>query len=116
MFRPFLVSAGSHKVKQRTELIPVWQQLDIARQLDTKQIWIMNVGDLHFLETPTEYFMSLAYDFETWDKDSFLNWCQSVATRDFGVDDKKGREIAEIMALYSVGDPFPTASVLKELE
>jgi len=70
--------------------------------LDTKQIWILNVGDLHFLETPTEYFLDLAYDFDSMKKDSLLGWYRDLAVRDLGVDMDVGEDIAEIMALYSV--------------
>ena len=88
----------------------MWQQLNVARSLDTTQIWILNVGDLHFLETPTEYFLSLAYDFDAFDRGSLLSWSASIALRDFGVDEKVAKEIAQIMALYSVSEAVRSAT------
>lgn len=63
-------------------------------------IWIINVGDLKFLETPLEYFMQLAYDSERWPLGSTIDFLRLVAARDFGSE--HAGEIAEIMALYSM--------------
>lgn len=64
------------------------------------EIWILNVGDLKFLETPLEYFLSIAYDAPAIPRGSLIDWLSDIACRDFG-DDVAG-EIAQIMALYSV--------------
>ena len=32
----------------------------------SKNVWILNVGDVKFNEYPLGYFLSLAYDFEKW--------------------------------------------------
>ena len=31
-----------------------------------RKLWIVNVGDVKFQEFPLNYFMNLAYDFDTW--------------------------------------------------
>ncbi|MCL2181702.1 MAG: glycosyl hydrolase 115 family protein, partial [Treponema sp.] len=43
-----------------------WEQMSMAYDYGIKDIWIVNVGDLKFNETPLAYFMELAYDFEKW--------------------------------------------------
>jgi hypothetical protein len=43
-----------------------WEQMCMAYDYGIKDIWIVNVGDLKFNETPLNYFMELAYDFEKW--------------------------------------------------
>ena len=40
----------------------MWEQLNVAVSFDMTEIWILNVGDLKFLESPLEYFLSIAYD------------------------------------------------------
>jgi len=78
----------------------VWEQLHIARSFDMTEIWILNVGDLKFLETPLEYFMQLAYDSDRWPRGSMLDFLTHIAGRDYGRE--HADEIGEIMALYSV--------------
>lgn len=65
-----------------------------------KHIWILNVGDLKFLETPLEYFLSIAYDAQAVPRDSLMDWLRSNSLRDFGYE--YADEIAKINALYSV--------------
>jgi len=43
-----------------------WEQMCMAYDYGIRDIWIVNVGDLKFNETPLSYFMELAYDFEKW--------------------------------------------------
>ena len=74
------------------------------------EIWILNVGDLKFLETPLEYFLSIAYDGQNIGRQSLLPWLRAIATRDYG--EQYAGEIAEIMALYSVSRfPGPTLTI-----
>lgn len=50
-----------------TSYLPkVWEQMTMAYDFGIRDIWIVNVGDLKFNEFPLNYFMDLAYDFETW--------------------------------------------------
>ncbi len=44
----------------------VWEQMSMAYEYGIHNIWIVNVGDLKPMEFPISYFLSLAYDFETW--------------------------------------------------
>ncbi len=80
----------------------MWEQLNIAQTLDTKQIWILNVGDLKMLELPLEWFMNLAYDFDHWDRTSLDRFLYSWAKREFAADENTTTDIADIMNKYSV--------------
>jgi len=79
--------------------------MHIAKHFRTDKVWILNVGDLKFLELPLEYFMNLAYDSERWPRESLLEYLTLWAEREFGpsVD---SQEVAEIMATYSVSLPY----------
>jgi hypothetical protein len=92
----------------------VWEQLNVARHLDTTQIWILNIGDLKFQETGTEWFLSMAYDSDRFDERSLADWLEGLARRDFGLDDSTAKEVGQIMGLYSVSlgrtlRAFPTS-------
>ena len=83
----------------------MWEQLNVARSFRTDKIWILNVGDLKFLEVPLEWFMALAYDFEAWkEPSSLIRFLERWASREFG--EEHAAEVGEIMALYSVGMRF----------
>lgn len=82
----------------------MWEQLNVALSFDMNEIWILNVGDLKFLETPLEFFLSIAYEGRATQRDGMLGWLKGRAERDFG--EEHAGEIAEIMALYSVSFPL----------
>jgi hypothetical protein len=79
--------------------------MNIALSFDMNEIWILNVGDLKFLETPLECFLSIAYDGRGIGREDLLPWLKNIASRDYG--HQHADEIAEIMALYSVSHPGP---------
>ena len=81
----------------------MWEQLNLAQTFDTKNIWILNVGDLKMLELPLEWFMNLAYDFDRWDARSLSGYLVNWAKREFAAKDETSEEIAEIMIKYTVG-------------
>ena len=72
----------------------------MALSFEMTEIWILNVGDLKFLETPLEYFLSIAYDGKANPRGSMVSWLKTIASRDYGP--QHADEAAEIMALYSV--------------
>lgn len=49
-----------------TPLSSIWEQMTIAYEQGVREVWIVNVGDLKGNEFPLSYFLTLAYDFETW--------------------------------------------------
>ena len=74
--------------------------MNIARSFNTTQIWILNVGTLKPLEMPTEHFLSLAWDFDAWPRDSTRRFHEQWATREFG--HHVAEEVGDIMMLYGV--------------
>lgn len=49
-----------------TPLNKIWEQMTEAYEYGVHKLWVVNVGDVKFQEFPLNYFMNLAYDFETW--------------------------------------------------
>jgi len=77
----------SYEWINQTPLPKIWENMTTAYEGGIRQIWIVNVGDLKPMELPLDYFMSLAYDYETWKapnmtKKFTLQW----AAREFGAD------------------------------
>lgn len=49
-----------------TPLNRIWEQMTETWEYGVRKLWIVNVGDVKFQEFPLNYFMNLAYDFDTW--------------------------------------------------
>lgn len=88
----------------RTDALAVWEQLNIAQTFNMKQIWILNVGDIKLLEIPLDYFLSIAYDGDKWQRNSVTPWLKAWATRDFG--EAVADEVAYVVGTYSVCHVF----------
>lgn len=56
----------SYEWVNSTPIAKVWEQMSMAYDYGIRDIWIVNVGDIKPQEFPLSYFMSLAYDFETY--------------------------------------------------
>ncbi|KAI5793688.1 hypothetical protein DFH27DRAFT_485299 [Peziza echinospora] len=81
------------------QLQKTWEQMTLAYERHARQIWIVNVGDLKPLELPIDYFMSLAYDIDTWGPINKVGaWTEAWAEREFGAEVAK--ETADIVDLY----------------
>lgn len=74
--------------------------MNLARSFNTTSIWILNIGTLKPLELPTEHFLSLAYDFDAWPRNSVGRFLRHWAAREFG--DEWADEVGDIMGRYSV--------------
>ena len=77
----------SYEWINQTPLHKIWDNMTTAYDVGIRDIWIVNVGDLKPMEFPLDYFMALAYDYETWSKPNkthefTLKW----AEREFGKD------------------------------
>ena len=83
-----------------TDPLAVWEQLNIAQTFNMTQVWILNVGDIKLLEIPLDYFLSIAYDGDKWQRNSVTPWLKAWATRDFG--EAVADEVAHVMGTYSV--------------
>jgi hypothetical protein len=60
----------SYEWMASTSFERTWEQMCLSYDYGIKDIWIVNVGDLKFNETPLQFFMELAYDFEKWGSSS----------------------------------------------
>ncbi len=49
-----------------THLPAVWEQMTTAYERGINRLWIVNVGDLGMNELPLNYFLDLAYDYDSW--------------------------------------------------
>lgn len=90
-----------------TNYLPkVWEQLTMAYDYGIRDIWVVNVGDICFLEHPISYFFELAYDMESWgtlhpnNTNTFTKlWIDKQFEGAFGEEDKK--KIHDILNGYT---------------
>jgi hypothetical protein len=76
-----------------------WEQMDLAYQHGVDKIWIVNVGDIKPMELPTEFFLDLAWNPETWTAGNLDQYYMQWAKENFG--NQNTEEIAEILKLYT---------------
>lgn len=75
----------SYEWINQTPLPKIWDNMTAAYENGIRQVWIVNVGDLKPMELPLDYFMSLAYDYETWKApNKTKEFTQQWAAREFG--------------------------------
>ncbi|MCD7715593.1 MAG: glycosyl hydrolase 115 family protein [Lachnospiraceae bacterium] len=56
----------SYEWVNSTPVTRIWEQMTQAWDYGIRDVWILNVGDVRFNEYPLGYFLSLAYDFDTY--------------------------------------------------
>ncbi|MCC8044963.1 MAG: glycosyl hydrolase 115 family protein [Clostridiales bacterium] len=92
----------SYEWVNSTPITKIWEQMTEAWEYGIREVWILNVGDVKFNEYPLGYFLSLAYDFDTYGLDGLDNtlayteeWIRSL----FGklVDEEKVSEITWVL-------------------
>ncbi len=85
------------------------EEMTKAYDMGAQKIWIANVGDLKPAETEIEYFLDLAKDIDTVRNTDVGDWLKTNAKRDFGFDDTKAEEYADIKLGYyqNVGSRRP---------
>ena len=97
-----------------TPLTAIWEQMTIAYEQGVRQVWIVNVGDLKGNEFPLSYFLSLAYDYETWSAPNRTGYfTEQWLRKQFGsqVDDGQIRRMAEVLTegILLIGKRKPEA-------
>lgn len=76
-----------------------WEQMHLAYQKHARNIWVVNVGSIKPKEIPTNYFLSLAYDFDKWGKpNTVAEWTLEWAKINFGA--KYAKEAANLVERY----------------
>jgi hypothetical protein len=89
----------NYKWLNSTPITKVWEQMNLAFQYGADRIWIVNVGHLHHVTFPTEFFLTLAWDPAAWPKERIAAFTRLWAEREFG--SSNAPEIAQIMAQYT---------------
>ncbi|WP_288129911.1 glycosyl hydrolase 115 family protein [Microbulbifer sp.] len=82
-----------------TPIAKVWEQMNLAYAYGADRIWLVNVGDLKPQEFPTEFFLRMAWNPETWPKERLAEFGERWAAREFGPE--RAQEIAELVQGYS---------------
>jgi len=68
----------SYEWMPSTTMALTWEQMTEAYDYGIKDVWIVNVGDLKGNEVALEYFLTLAYDFETWGSSAPNSWMKYI--------------------------------------
>ncbi|KID92944.1 immunoglobulin I-set domain-containing protein [Metarhizium guizhouense ARSEF 977] len=67
-----------------------WHQLQLAHAEGANRIWVFNVGDLKPCEVPMSFGFDLAWNVHSISADSFPQYYEELATREFGRKHAKG--------------------------
>jgi hypothetical protein len=89
----------NYKWLNSTPIAKVWEQMNLAWNYGADRIWIVNVGHLHHVTFPTEFFLTMAWAPEAWPKERLSEFARLFAEREFGPE--HAGEIAEVMAAYA---------------
>jgi hypothetical protein len=108
LYYHFDFHGGAHAYDwMNTNYLPkVWEQLTMAYDYGIQDIWVVNIGDICFLEYPISYFFELAYDMEKWgsSKPNMIDfytkqWINRQFDSSFNEEDKQ--TIQEILNGYT---------------
>lgn len=79
-----------------TPMAQIREQMTKAYDSYARQVWVVNVGDIKPAENDLEYFMDLANDVSNIRNMDLREYRAAKAKRDFGFDDAKAAEYADI--------------------
>ncbi len=90
----------SYEWMPSSPLALTWEQMTQAYDYGIKDVWIVNVGDLKGNEVALQYFLTLAYDFDTWGTSAPNSWKEYMlqwAAKTFpGADSATRERIAKV--------------------
>ncbi len=89
----------NYKWLNSTPITKVWEQMTLAYNYGADRIWIVNVGHLHHVTFPTEFFLTFAWDPAAWPKERISEFARLWAEREFGAPE--AAQIAQIMARFT---------------
>lgn len=81
---------------------PFWkisEQMTLAAEYGATRLWIVNVGDLKPLELPIEFFLRMAWDPASLNKDKVAEYTHRWAEREFGPS--HAADIADVVARFT---------------
>jgi len=67
----------NYKWLNTTPITKVWEQMNLAWHYGADRIWIANVGHLHHVTFPTEFFLTMAWDPAAWPKERISEFAAS---------------------------------------
>lgn len=76
----------------------VWEELSKAYDYQSRNLWVINVGDIKPAEIGLTFAMAYAYDTTKYDASTIQNFLTDFAAQTFGKD--KASEIAEVLQEY----------------
>ncbi|KAE9986295.1 hypothetical protein EG328_006026 [Venturia inaequalis] len=86
------------------QLQKTWEHMTMAYKRDTKNIWLVNVGDIKPLELPISHFFDLAYDISLYSKPESTDWWLGQWTsREFGAEYAKNISAALVRYMSLAG-------------
>ena len=74
----------NYKWINTNNLARVWEQMHLAWAYGARQIWIVNVGDIKPMETPTSFFLDYAWNPDRWNEDNIHSYYTTWAAEQFG--------------------------------
>lgn len=86
-----------------TPVMKIWEQMSMAYEYGIRDVWMVNAGDVKFQEYPLNFFMDMAYDFETWRrKEAVAGYARQWTKKQFGTytTSKEQEKIAWIFGEY----------------
>ncbi|HWD17985.1 MAG TPA: glycosyl hydrolase 115 family protein [Verrucomicrobiae bacterium] len=89
----------NYKWLNTVQLPKIWEQMNLAYDYGADRIWIVNVGHLHHVMFPTEFFLTLAWNPSAWPKERISEFTRLWAAREFGP--AHAPEIAQVVAQYT---------------
>ncbi len=83
-----------------TPLPLIQEELHKVYDENVRDFWIVNVGDIKPAELGLQFFMSMAYDIDAYPRNTTKDFLQKSAKQQFGVDDSKALEIADLITNF----------------
>ncbi|MBD0403015.1 glycosyl hydrolase 115 family protein [Flammeovirga sp. EKP202] len=84
-----------------TTSLPLMQEeLRKVYDANARAFWIVNVGDIKPAEIGAQFFMELAYDIESYPRNTTKSFLQKSAQQQFGMDKMQVEEVAELITNF----------------
>ena len=86
-----------------TPVTKIREQMSMAYEYGIRDVWMVNAGDVKFQEYPLNFFMDMAYDFETWGrKEAVAGYARQWTKKQFGTytTGREQEKIAWILEEY----------------
>jgi hypothetical protein len=89
----------NYKWLNSSPLPKIREQMSLAWQYGADRIWIVNVGHLHHVTFPMEFFLTMAWKPSVWTPERTADFGRLWARREFGPE--HAGEIADLVARYT---------------